>query len=99
MTDVKTDNADGTVVPPPIRWWKRLFRLLVALAIIGVGVVGATYLQKTAPQTKKRPPAKWVPLVQVVPLQPTHHQVVLTAMGTQLLKKMDVSNSHRNQTL
>jgi RND family efflux transporter MFP subunit len=82
MTDIKTDNADGTVVPPPIRWWKRLFRLLVALAIIGVAVVGAAYLQKTAPQTKKRPPAKWVPLVQVVPLQPTHHQVVLTAMGT-----------------
>ena len=82
MTDIKANNANGLVVPPPIRWWNRLFRLLVALAIIGVGVVGAAYLQKTAPQTKKRPPAKWVPLVQVAPLQPTRHQVVVTAMGT-----------------
>jgi RND family efflux transporter MFP subunit len=76
------DTQDMPMEPPPVRWWNRLLRLLLAIIIIGGGIAGATYLNKTAPKTKKRPPVKWVPVVQVEPLQLTRHRVVVTAMGT-----------------
>jgi RND family efflux transporter MFP subunit len=82
MDDMPDGKPSVTPEPPPVRWWKRLLRLLVALLIIAVGVAGANYLTKSAPKTRKRPPVKWIPMVQVATLQPTRHQVVVTAMGT-----------------
>ncbi len=67
---------------PPVRWWKRLLRILAAVVIVGVGIAGATYLQKSATKPQKRPPAKWVPVVETQALQRTSHGVTLTAMGT-----------------
>ncbi|MFN2168815.1 MAG: efflux RND transporter periplasmic adaptor subunit, partial [Anaerolineae bacterium] len=67
--------------PPPVVWWARLLRILVALAFVGAGVAGAAYLKNSAPKPKKRPPVKWVPLVSVQPLDPQSHQVVVAGMG------------------
>lgn len=66
---------------PPVRWWKRLLRILAAVVIVGAGIAGATYLQKSATKPQKRPPAKWVPVVETQALQRTSHGVTLTAMG------------------
>jgi RND family efflux transporter MFP subunit len=68
--------------PPPVRWWKRLLRILVAVVIVLIAIAGATYLQKSVPKPQKRPPAKWVPVVETQPLRSTAHQVTVSAMGT-----------------
>jgi RND family efflux transporter MFP subunit len=68
--------------PPPVRWWKRMLRILVALMIVVASIAGAAYLRQTAPTTKKRPPAEWVPVVKTVPLQSTAYRVKISAMGT-----------------
>ena len=60
----------------------RLRTLIVCLIIIGLGVAGATYIKRTAPQAKKRPPERITPLVETKRLVPITHQVVLTAMGS-----------------
>ncbi len=57
-------------------------RILAAVAIVGVGIAGATYLQKSAARPQKRAPAKWVPVVETQPLQHTSHGVTVSAMGT-----------------
>ena len=67
--------------PPPVRWWKRLLRILAAVVIVLIGIAGATYLQKSASTPQRRPPAKWVPLVETQPLQSVAHRVVVAAMG------------------
>ena len=72
-----------TVVPPSsVNWQRRAIRILVAIALILVGVIAAKTLIATAPKTKKRPPVKWIPLVEVHTFAPDRHQVVVKAMGT-----------------
>lgn len=78
----KTDDLKPVDQLPPVRWWHRLIRILAAVLLIFAGVAGAGYLKKTAPKSKKRPPAKMVPVVHVKALKPARHRVVLTAMGT-----------------
>ena len=75
-------NQENTLEPPPVRWWKRLLRILVAVVIVGVGIAGAAYLQKSAVKPQRRPPAKWVPVVETQPLQRSSQNVKVTAMGT-----------------
>ncbi len=82
MNDMPISTPEIPPAPPAVRWWKRSLRILVALLIVGAGIAGATYLKKTAPKANKRPPAKWIPVVRVEPLQPSRHQVVVQAMGT-----------------
>ncbi len=67
---------------PSVRWWKRAIRIGIAIAIIATGAAVSAYLKHTAPTTEKRPPAKWVPLVEVQTVAPQRHQVVVRAMGT-----------------
>ena len=67
---------------PSVRWWKRAIRITIAIVIVFAGVGIGLFLWKTAPTTHKRPPAKWVPLVEVQRFEPTRHQVVVKAMGT-----------------
>ena len=76
------NNQDITLEPPPVRWWKRLLRILVAVVIVGVGIAGAAYLQKSADKPQRRPPAKWVPVVETQPLQRSSQIVNVTTMGT-----------------
>jgi multidrug resistance efflux pump len=82
MTPLPQKYQEISSEPPPVRWWKRLLRILVAVAIVGVGITGAAYLQKSAVKPQKRPPSKWVPVVETQALQRTSHEVTLTAMGT-----------------
>jgi len=82
MNETPIDKPEIPSDPPAVRWWKRSLRILVALLIVGAGITGATYLKKTAPQATKRPPAKWIPVVRIEPMQPSRHKVVVQAMGT-----------------
>jgi RND family efflux transporter MFP subunit len=96
MIDKITEKLDLSSEPAPIRWWRRLLRLIIALVIIAAGIAGAAYLKKSAPKTQKKPPVKWVPAVQVESLQPTRYQVMVSAMGTviparQIVLKSQVS--------
>jgi RND family efflux transporter MFP subunit len=81
MTNTALKHHDAYREPPPVKWWHRLLRILVALAIIGASLAGAAYLKKSAPKTKKRPPTKWLPVVQVEPITMTRYRVTVTAMG------------------
>ena len=56
--------------------------LIVCAMIITMGIVGASYIKKTAPRAQKRPPQRTVALVKTQPLYPDTHQVAVTAMGS-----------------
>jgi hypothetical protein len=73
------NRPEVSLEPPPVRWWKRLLRILAAVAIVLIGIAGATYLQKSASKPQRRPPVKWVPVVETQPLQSMTHRVVVTA--------------------
>jgi RND family efflux transporter MFP subunit len=57
-------------------------RILVAVVIVGVGIAGAAYLQKSTTKPQRRPPVKWVPVVETQPLQRSSQNVKVSAMGT-----------------
>ena len=61
---------------------KRILKIVLPAIIIIAGVAAAFYLKNTGPESKRRPPVKLVPIVQVKPLFPANHIVVLNAMGT-----------------
>jgi len=82
MNDMPINTPEIPPEPPTVRWWKRSMRILVALLIVGAAIGGATYLKNSAPKAAKRPPAKWIPVVRVEPIQQSRHQVVVQAMGT-----------------
>jgi RND family efflux transporter MFP subunit len=82
MNPSPQNRPDNFSEPPPVQWWKRLLRILVAVVIVGAGIVGATYLQKSASRPQKRTPTKWVPVVETQPLQHSSHGVKVSAMGT-----------------
>ncbi len=82
MTETTQHRPELPKEPPPVRWWKRMLRILLALLIVGAGIAGAAYLKQTAPTTKKRPPAEWVPVVKTEPLESTTYRVAVSAMGT-----------------
>ena len=54
----------------------------LSIAVILAGIIGATYITKTAPKARRRPPAKIAPLVEVARLNPGTHNVAVQAMGT-----------------
>jgi RND family efflux transporter MFP subunit len=82
MNDLNTGNFEKIEAPAPVSWVSRTLRICMALIIIGGGLAGATYLMKTTAKPKKRPPAKWVPVVRVLPVQRTTYPIVVTATGT-----------------
>lgn len=72
-----------TVTPSSnVNWRRRTIRILIALFIVAIGALIARGLVATAPKTKKRPPVKWVPLVEVQTFKPGRQQVNVKAMGT-----------------
>jgi RND family efflux transporter MFP subunit len=56
--------------------------LLLCLAVIIAGGVGALSLVRSAPMVKKRPPLKMTPLVRVQEVFPEKQTLVIEAMGT-----------------
>jgi len=61
---------------------RSVLSVLLCAGIIILGFAGASRIKKTTPVAKKRPPGQAVPLVQVIPLQPADHTVVVRGMGT-----------------
>ncbi len=74
MLPEKQPNLAGS--PRPI------IRIVLSLVILGAGIGTASYLKNNAPRTKKRPPAKLSPTVQIQTVKPSSYQIVVTAMGT-----------------
>jgi RND family efflux transporter MFP subunit len=62
--------------------WRKVITALVCLLILGVGIAGATYFNRTAPKAHKRQPATMTPLVQVKRIYPGMHRIKVPAMGT-----------------
>lgn len=56
--------------------------LLLCLAVIIAGGVGALSLVRSAPMVKKRPPLKMTPLVRIQEVFPEEQTLVIEAMGT-----------------
>jgi RND family efflux transporter MFP subunit len=82
MPTKETTNTENTAGAKP-RSARRVFvNILLSLAVIGAGIVGAAYITKTAPKAHRRPPQKMSPLVQVVRVEPDTHEVLVSAMGT-----------------
>lgn len=61
---------------------ENLIRILIPLIILGTAIGAASYLKSSGPKTKKRPPTKLIPVVQVNTLQPSSYPVIISAMGT-----------------
>jgi RND family efflux transporter MFP subunit len=61
---------------------KRILKIVLPAIIIVAGVAAAFYLKNTGPKSKRQPPVKLAPVVQVKPLFPANHIVMLNAMGT-----------------
>jgi RND family efflux transporter MFP subunit len=66
----------------PRGWWRRALTILLCFVILGAGIAGASYLNKTAPKAKKRRPPRMDPMVKVQMLQRTDERVTVRAMGT-----------------
>ncbi len=62
---------------------RRLFvNIVLSLLVIIAGIAGATYISKSAPKARKRPPTRMTPLVEVINVNPGNHSVTVSAMGT-----------------
>lgn len=61
------------------RW---VINIVLSIALITAGIAGAAYISKTAPKAGRRPPAKMLPLVQVINVQPVEERILVPAMGT-----------------
>ena len=59
----------------------QILKIVLSLIIIAAGIAAASYLKNTGPKSKKQPPVKLAPVVQLEPLFPANHTVVLNAMG------------------
>lgn len=66
----------------PRSWWRRAFTILLCSAILGAGIAGASYLNKTAPKARKRKPPRMDPLVRVEMVQQANERAIVRAMGT-----------------
>jgi len=82
MADNKLNNMLTGKQSNPGKSRRPIFRIVISLIILSVGVGTASYLKNSAPRTKKRLPAKPTPVVQVETVQPSGYQIVVTAMGT-----------------
>jgi len=83
--DVETGDTEkkGSVAEAkPRSWWRKLFTILLCVIILGAGIAGASYINKTAPKAHKRRPPSMAPLVQVQRIQRTHERAIVRVMGT-----------------
>lgn len=60
----------------------KLMMAIACLAIVAVGALVANWFTSSAPEARKRPPVKIVPLVRVQKVHPQTQTVVVNAMGT-----------------
>jgi RND family efflux transporter MFP subunit len=80
---VETEKEITGAQPLPYaRWFRRVFKVLVPLLILGAGIAGASYISTTGPTARKKQPVKTAPLVQIETLHRSSERVVVPAMGT-----------------
>jgi len=88
MKDGKDKNKNDAVKREsntdrrPRSWWRRILNILLCLIILGAGIAGASYLNKTAPKALKRKPPRMDPMVKVQTVQRSNERAVVRAMGT-----------------
>ena len=75
----KAGSQQGDVSHRRRRW---VINIVLSIALITAGIAGATYISKTAPKARKRPPARTLPLVQVINVHPEDKRIMVSAMGT-----------------
>ncbi|MFO8085700.1 MAG: efflux RND transporter periplasmic adaptor subunit [Desulfobacterales bacterium] len=70
------ENSSGKI--------RLIFKVMLPVVVILIGIAASSYLKSTGPTTQRRPPVNLAPAVQVKPLFPEKHQVMVNAMGTVL---------------
>ena len=82
MGDNKQNNMLPEKQPNSARSPRPIIRIVLSLVILAVGIATASYLKNSAPRTKKQPPVKLNPTVQIQKVKPSSFQIIVTAMGT-----------------
>lgn len=82
MGDNKQNNMLPEKQPNSARSPRPIIRIVLSLVILAVGIATASYLKNSAPRTKKQPPVKLSPTVQIQKAKPSSFQIIVTAMGT-----------------
>ena len=82
MGDNKQNNMLPEKQPNSARSPRPIIRIVLSLVILAVGIATASYLKNSAPRTKKQPPVKLSPTVQIQKVKPSSFQIIVTAMGT-----------------
>ena len=76
------DKTESSADRRPRSWWRRILNILLCLIILGAGIAGASYLNKTAPKALKRKPPRMDPVVKVRRVQQSNERAIIKAMGT-----------------
>lgn len=66
----------------PNKWLRRFLKLILVMLVLGAGLIGAAYIEKTAPKAKRRPRIKMPPLASVDTVKKTSERILIQAMGT-----------------
>jgi RND family efflux transporter MFP subunit len=82
MDDLNISTKESTKTDVSSRRRRLIINIGLSLAVIVTGIIGATYITKTAPKARRQAPTKIAPLVEVVRIQPGIHTVAIQAMGT-----------------
>jgi RND family efflux transporter MFP subunit len=82
MDDVNSSTKESIKTGDSSRRRRLIINIGLSLVVIVAGIIGATYITKTAPKARRQAPAKIAPLVEVVRIQPSMHTVAIQAMGT-----------------
>lgn len=79
---MEKDTQKHSGLSPRFSKLRMLIKVLLPLIVLGAGIAGATYIKKTAPEPRKRPPRQTIPLVESLSISRSGEQVVVEAMGT-----------------
>jgi len=82
MPPNKTAQAESLKEDISHRRRRWVINIVLSIALITAGIAGAAYISKTSPKARKRSPAKMLPLVQVINVQPVEERILVPAMGT-----------------
>jgi len=82
MQKKEQNNNLTNKIDAPSGGKNHILKIVLPVIIIIIGIAAAFYLKNTGPKSKRQPPVKLSPVVQVKPLFPANHIVMLNAMGT-----------------
>ncbi|QTA89294.1 efflux RND transporter periplasmic adaptor subunit [Desulfonema magnum] len=85
MTHRNHQNTDQNRIAVPSEHHRiipLLVKILLPLLILGAGIAGAAYIQKSTSKPRRRPPEQTARLVNTEPVRISDEQVVIQVMGT-----------------